>query len=87
MPGLAFEAPREVTFAAGDMLVLVTDGFFEWANSDREPFGLQRLYQVIRESRDLTSEEIIKALYDKITSFVGGLPQDDDLTAVIIKKL
>jgi len=42
---------------------------------------------VIRASRDLASSEIIARLYEAVTRFANGTKQQDDLTAVIIKRL
>lgn len=80
------EQPDQLVMRSGDMMVLVTDGFFEWSNSGDEQFGISRINKVIRENRDRPSAEIIQALYEAVCSFAAGTPQDDDLTAVIIKK-
>jgi len=71
----------------GDMVVLATDGFFEWQNDRGEQFGTERLEDVIRSSKHLDSREIIAKLYDAVTRFSNGTKQQDDLTAVIIKRL
>jgi serine phosphatase RsbU (regulator of sigma subunit) len=75
----------EVQLAAGDMLVLVTDGFYEWTNPEGEEFGLERLKAVIRESRDIPSEDVIGKLRSAVATFSRGTKQQDDLTAVILK--
>ena len=70
----------------GDMLVLATDGFFEWANAQGEQFGSARMEQNIRESRERPPSEIISNLYRAVLEFSGGTEQKDDLTAIIIKR-
>jgi serine phosphatase RsbU (regulator of sigma subunit) len=42
---------------------------------------------VIRASRDSASAEIIARLYESVTAFSSGTKQQDDLTAVIIKRV
>jgi serine phosphatase RsbU (regulator of sigma subunit) len=42
---------------------------------------------VIRASRDLAPSEIISRLYNAVANFSNGTKQQDDLTAVIIKRL
>jgi serine phosphatase RsbU (regulator of sigma subunit) len=74
------------TLAVGDLLVLVTDGFYEWENPDGEEFGLTRLEDVIRASRDYTSDEIIARLRSSVALHCRGTQQKDDLTAVILKR-
>ena len=80
-------APNTFAMAPGDMMILVTDGFFEWQNTAKEQFGMKRLFEVIRRHRHAPSAEIIEHLHEAVLAFVDGRPQDDDLTAVIIKKL
>ena len=74
------------TLDVGDLLVLVTDGFYEWENPDGEEFGLTRLEDVIRDSRDYTADEIIARLRSSVARHCRGTQQQDDLTAVILKR-
>jgi serine phosphatase RsbU (regulator of sigma subunit) len=43
---LVSEHPQILELNKGDLLVLATDGFFEWANSQGELFGPKRLEEV-----------------------------------------
>lgn len=76
----------ELSLDAGDMLVLITDGFYEWENPEGEDFGLERLEAVIRQSCDCSSEEVISRLRSAVEGFCRGTKQNDDLTAVITKR-
>jgi len=67
-------------------VVLATDGFFEWENSQGESFGTHRLEEAIRKSKDKVPQELISDLYQAVVDFSGGRKQQDDLTAVIIKR-
>jgi serine phosphatase RsbU (regulator of sigma subunit) len=69
------------------MIVLATDGFFEWENTDGEDFGLVRLTETIRSSRHLPPEQIIAELFSAVKTFSNGSRQIDDLTAVVIKRV
>jgi serine phosphatase RsbU (regulator of sigma subunit) len=80
------EPPEVLELNRGDLLVLATDGFFEWANSKEELFGPQRLEEVIRTSKEQHPREIISALYQATIAFSDGTKQQDDLTVVIIKR-
>ncbi len=84
--GLDYGPSQEIALSKGDILALVTDGFFEWTNAVDEDFGLERLQDTIRASHDLPAREIISRLYTAVTIFAGGTPQMDDLTAVILKR-
>lgn len=81
------ESPQILQLASGDLLILATDGFFEWANASEELFGSERLENSIRGSRDKSAAEIISILYQDVLRFAGGTPQKDDLTAIVIKRV
>ena len=86
MPGIKYGLAIEVSLAPGDMLVLVTDGFYEWENPEGEDFGLTRLEKVIRESCDYSPAEVIERLRSAVAGFCEGTKQMDDLTAVVLKR-
>ncbi|MCP4711281.1 MAG: SpoIIE family protein phosphatase [Planctomycetes bacterium] len=77
---------KRISFDAGDIFALLTDGFYEWARSDGEMFGIERVVDVITDKRDGSAEDILCAIR-KATEAFADLQQNDDLTAIIIKKL
>jgi serine phosphatase RsbU (regulator of sigma subunit) len=77
---------RIIAMKPGDMLVLVTDGFFECANSEGEQMGMENLGAAIRRHHALASDRLIGQLYAEVLSFAQGVPQGDDLTAVVIQR-
>jgi serine phosphatase RsbU (regulator of sigma subunit) len=85
-PGFQYGSPHRFELAPGDLLVLTTDGFFEWANSQDEQFGLSRLQEAIRSACHLPAREIITRLHADVVKFAGGTAQQDDLTAVVVKR-
>lgn len=87
MASIAYGPAQEVDLETGDMLVLITDGFFEWEDRDGEQYGLDRLEDAIREHAELPPQEIIGAMHAGILAFTSGTPQADDLTAVIVKRV
>ena len=84
--GMSYEDSSVRCLAAGDMIVLVTDGFYEWQNPEQEEFGLERLKETIRQARDCSAEEVITRLYAAVKDFSKGTEQNDDLTAVVLKR-
>ena len=68
------------------MIVLVTDGFYEWQNRVSEEFGLERLKDTIRQARDCSANEVIARLYTAVKNFSEGTEQKDDLTVVVIRR-
>jgi serine phosphatase RsbU (regulator of sigma subunit) len=81
------DPPAKLEFGPGDMLVLATDGFFEWPNDKNERFGTERLERSVRESCEKPAAEIIAALYQDVLKFAGGTKQMDDLTAIVLKRV
>jgi serine phosphatase RsbU (regulator of sigma subunit) len=86
-PELLSDPPQILPFESGDLLVLATDGFFEWANAAKEQFGSERLENSVRAKRDQSAAEIISSLYQDVLRFADGTPQKDDLTAIVIKRI
>ncbi|HXN17256.1 MAG TPA: PP2C family protein-serine/threonine phosphatase [Candidatus Binatus sp.] len=80
------DPPLSLDLQHGDLVVLATDGFFEWANAQSEQFGATRMEQKIRASREKPPSEIISDLYRSVVEFSGGTKQQDDLTAIVIKR-
>ena len=72
--------------AAGDMLVLYSDGVTEAARPDEEEFGETRLAELATELRHLPAIEIAERIQTEITTFTAGAPPGDDITLVIIRK-
>ncbi len=70
----------------GDMMAVVTDGFFEAVSAGDEQFGMERVRQVLRRDRDLPAGEIIANLRQAVDEFTDFAPQADDLTAIVVKK-
>lgn len=86
VPGVTYDDPGDVDLNPGDFITLITDGFFEWESEAGEAFGIPRIQQCLRESREVTADEMIRRLHQTVTSFVGASKQVDDLTAVIVKR-
>jgi serine phosphatase RsbU (regulator of sigma subunit) len=85
-PGCPYNSPHRFEMVPGDLLVLTTDGFAEWANAQDEEFGLTRLQEAIRSSRQLPAAGIIRRLHAAVMEFSDGTSQQDDLTAVVVKR-
>jgi serine phosphatase RsbU (regulator of sigma subunit) len=84
--GMSYEDSHLNYLRAGDMIVLVTDGFYEWQNPESEEFGLERLKETIHAARDCSPEEVIARLYKAVKDFSKGTAQNDDLTTVVLKR-
>jgi len=74
-------------WAPGSILVIGTDGIHESRNDQDVMFGQDRLKNIVRENANASSEEIQKAVLKELESFRGKLPQEDDVTIVVVKLL
>jgi serine phosphatase RsbU (regulator of sigma subunit) len=86
LPQLTSASSQVVAMQTGDLILLITDGFLEWENPAGEQFGTGRLEKVICANCHLAPEEMIAELYARVLDFADGTAQQDDLTAVVIKK-
>ena len=69
----------------GDILTLYTDGVTEAFNHAQEEFGEQRLIQVLRRNRELTSKALLAAIMDQVQQFSSRGGQHDDITLIVAK--
>jgi len=76
-----------VLLARGDVLVIGTDGIWEALDPLDEPFGKQRLRDVIAEHADRPALQIHDAVIDAVNAFRRSTPQHDDMALVVVKVL
>ena len=70
--------------AAGDVLVLYTDGVTEAENLLGEEFGLERLFATVRHGSSLSAEELMVSIYNAAADFCGD-HFNDDATILVVK--
>jgi phosphoserine phosphatase len=87
LPGRNYELSRPATMEPGDMLLLITDGFVEWPDPDKHRFGNENVRELLRRHHGLSAVDFIQTLYQEARDFADGEPQQDDLTAVVIRRL
>jgi PAS domain S-box-containing protein len=80
-----FVSAGPVLLEPGDLLLLITDGVLEAISPEEEPFGIERMLQVVRKHRHQTSREIIEQLYQAVIGFSQTEKPLDDVTAVVVK--
>ena len=72
----------ELDLAAGDRLVLFTDGVTEAVNAKGEEYGEQRLLHLLIESRHLGATALQEAVVDSVRRFSDGRLKDDSTVVV-----
>jgi serine phosphatase RsbU (regulator of sigma subunit) len=78
---------REVTLEPGDLMCIYSDGITEAESAADEEFGTARLLALLREHRDRPLAEVLEAVQSATGSFSAGLPQGDDQTLVLLRRL
>ena len=68
-----------------DLLVAYTDGVTEALNPEGEEFGEARLHQIIEAGAKLSAHELILRIVEAVREFCRDMPQQDDLTLVVMK--
>ena len=69
----------------GAVVFLGTDGIWETHNSKGELFGKKRLHNIIRDNAHASAAAILGTVLDAVSEFRGNLPQEDDITIVVVK--
>ncbi len=74
------------SMAPGDVLVAITDGFYEAPDAERSLFGEERVQDIVRANRDRPAREIFEAIKSAVHDFSGHRPLEDDQTGLIVKR-
>ncbi len=74
----------KIQLTPGDKIVFYTDGIVEAMNEQEEMFGFDRLLEVVQGAKSMTAESLLKEILDKVSEFVGGAAQHDDLTVIVV---
>ncbi|TSA16724.1 MAG: GAF domain-containing protein [Betaproteobacteria bacterium] len=70
----------------GDMLVLLSDGIYEYHDANGEQFGEHRVAEIVQAHRGKSAAELSAILLEAVQSFAAGAPQEDDITVVLVKR-
>lgn len=84
---LRFQDSALQGWTPGSILIVGTDGLRETMNSQGEMFGRERLRDLVRRHADKSAEEIQQAVIESLHRFRGEVPQEDDVTLVVIRLL
>ncbi|WP_437925011.1 SpoIIE family protein phosphatase [Sorangium sp. So ce291] len=75
-----------LVMAPGDLLVLLTDGFYEYQDAAGQVFGKERVGDLIHRLNARPTSDILGALLAEVRRFAGSAKQIDDLTALLVKR-
>lgn len=75
----------ESELKVGDTILLMSDGFPELMNDDKEMYGYKRTRALFEEIAGESPEDIISKFKNTGTEWVDNKDPDDDVTFVVIK--
>ena len=70
----------------GDILALISDGVYEYCNSEGEQFGEDRVARILKSHHRLTMSNLTDELIKAVKEFGGEAPQEDDITLVMVRR-
>ena len=76
-----------VEFAAGDTLLIYSDGITESLDADEEEFGEERLASLLRAGGAEPAALLIDRIIAAVREHAGGLSQMDDMTLLVIRRM
>ncbi|MCU1328290.1 MAG: serine phosphatase [Bryobacterales bacterium] len=71
----------------GDTLVIYSDGITEAADVTGEEFETDRLGKAVAKCRDLPAGAIVEEVNRAVSEFTAGVPQGDDITMIVARRL
>jgi len=73
--------------AAGETILLMTDGLLEAESPDGQRFGTARAIDLVRTYRHEPAHSIVERLQNEVLAFAAASHPADDLTAVVVRVL
>ena len=84
-PGQGYSS-ETLELAAGDSLVLYTDGVTEATDAANGLFGEERLQAHFGGGAGQTAADTVEGLLRAVRAFAGGAPQSDDITILVLRR-
>lgn len=81
-----FVGEQKIKLDAGDVAVLFTDGITEAEDIHGNLYGIEKLCEVIKQNRHLSSAEIKDAVIEDVRSHIGLQEVFDDITLLVLKQ-
>ncbi len=85
LPDERYPTPPAIALESGDLVLFVTDGVLEAMSPKDVLYGTGRPIEILREIRQESAQTIAERVCAAAIRFSEGVPQIDDVTAVVIK--
>ena len=76
---------KNTSFGLGDTLLLMSDGFPELFNAQKEILDYDRAKEIFGSVAELSPNKIVDKLCREADTWQGGANQEDDITFVVVK--
>ncbi len=86
MPLATLRSTPSLELAPGDILVLLSDGIYEYADFGSEQFGEARVRSLLATFHDEPAAALSERILEAVQAFAQGAPQEDDMTVVLLKR-
>ena len=77
----------KLRLAPGDTILLYTDGLSEAQNPSGVEYGIERLFELVKEHHSLSLEKLVSTCVKDLETFQSGTPKTDDMTIMALRKL
>ena len=75
---------RTIELLPGETLLLYTDGMTDCRSPKGEPFGLERIKNILSGFTNLNAQKVCDNLLETLINYQDGSQQDDDVTLVAV---
>jgi len=75
-----------ITLEPNEIFIAYSDGVFEARNESGEFFGMERFFQLIKNSSNNSPQQIGKYIISQLEQFIGDYPATDDISLIILKR-
>lgn len=72
---------------SGDKIIAYTDGLTEWRNNEYIPYGEEKLFSALKNSKDNDVEKIVHDVIHAIETYSQNTPSHDDTTLLVFEYL
>ncbi len=76
---------RKMALNQGDTLAVMTDGLIETFNSRKEMIGYSKVVKTFSDSVDKSTDKIVNNMLKQANEWSGGLPNEDDITLLVLR--
>lgn len=83
-PDASYERGFE-RFLPGSILLLYTDGIIEAESAEGDSFGIPKLEQLLLDSKNLSSSQIVNRIFEEVNRF-SPKARVDDQTVVVVRR-